>query len=128
MSLVDRVEFLCRLGSFTTTTEPTLDQVNEQLAVEYAKLDEELTRKGYEIESYPYETAEIIVYKVAAEILLGNSRNNDTINALGKEYMETYKELKKDLFKSLALIGSYYTEGDISESDYPDWIDDEEEW
>ncbi|NMC61222.1 MAG: hypothetical protein GYA51_17845 [Candidatus Methanofastidiosa archaeon] len=126
MSILGRVEFLCRLGSFSTTSEPTLAQVEEQIAVEYTRLENEMTRKGYEITDYPYEVIEVISYKVAAEILLGNSRNNDNVSPLGQKYMEEYKELKKDLFRSLAIVGNYFTEN--PDETEPDWIDEEEEW
>jgi len=126
MSILDRVEFLCRLGSFSTTSEPTLAQVEEQIAVEYTRLENEMTRKGYEITDYPYEVIEVISYKVAAEILLGNSRNNDNVSPLGQKYMEEYKELKKDWFRSLAFVGNYFTVN--PDETEPDWIDEEEEW
>lgn len=126
MSILSRVEFLCRLGEFSTTSDPTKAQVEEQIAVEYARLEEEYSRKGIDINNYPYEILEILCYKVASEILIGNSRNNENLNALGQKYLEEYKELKKDFLSSLAMIGNYYTEN--TEATEPDWIDEEIEW
>ena len=126
MSLLSRVEFLCRLGSFTTTSEPTLEQVEEQIAIEYTRLEEEIQRKGYLITDYPYEVAEILVYKVAGEILLGNSRGNESISQLGSKYLEEAKELKKEFYKTLCLATNPYIGED--ESTYPDWIDEDVEW
>ena len=109
--MLDQIEYLCNL-TFSTTTNPTKSQVEDEIDIEKKLVSNKLINRGINIASIPYEYDRLVALAVAIKIL---ERDQNLAN-----YVSHLKDIQKSIYAEVFsyVLGNAYDNTDIKTTEW----------
>ena len=120
MTILELVEYLCRMGEFSTTSVPTKTQVEADIDRIAEMLIDEFTRRGLDYSDYENEFDELVAYRVAMNVLIPSVRDEATDRGVANAYKNVYELKLKEIFAK-----ANFSCTQAEEESEVDWLDND---